>query len=251
MELTTSYVDFHTPRTAMETEKHNIPFILHEYWHSRRMPKNMANVVRKLIKANPEFECYVYSEKEAAAFLRKHFGPEVLEAYMGFKPSAYRSDLFRYCVLYILGGVYIDAKMDFTVPIKNIIVDSQLVVLKTDGWCEGNGVNNALLIAPPKNKVMRMLIDEIVQAYKTRSYKENELDITGPCLIGDILNRTNQQHLRENAYCECSESDPDFIFTCGGKEVAHSYPEYRDDQLKMQKEPHYKKLYLKGDIYWT
>lgn len=250
--LTTSSIEFYTPRTVTsETEKHGVPFILHEYWHSRRMPINMANVVNKLIKANPEFESYIYSEKEAIAFLQKHFGPDVLEAYMGFKPSGYRSDLFRYCALYIMGGVYIDTKMDFSVPLKDLIVDSQLVVLKTtNNWCGGKGVSNALLITPPKNQVMRMAIDEIIVAYKARSYKENELDITGPCLIGDILNRTNQAHLREKAHCECGESETAFIFSCGGREVARSYPEYRIDQARMQKEPRYKDLYLKGDVYW-
>ena len=253
MKNTTSHVSFHIPRTVtLETERHGVPFILHEYWHSRRIPNGMSKVIENHVKMNPEFDIYIYSEKEAIDFLKKHFDAELLAAYNGFKPSAYRSDLFRYCVLYIMGGVYIDTKMDFTVPLKDLIKDSQFFILNTkDKWCsDGRGVSNALIITPPRNEILRMAIDEIVKAYKERSYKEDELDITGPCLIGDILNRTKQAHLRDNARCECSEEDTHFVFKCDGKEVARSYTEYREEQLNTQKGPHYKNLYEKGDIYW-
>ena len=253
IQLTTTYVPFYTPRRVIEKEIHGVPFILHEFWHSRRTPKIMAEVIQKQIQMNPEFDTYIYSEKEAIAFLKQHFDADVLRAYMGFKPTAYRSDLFRYCVLYIHGGVYMDTKMDFTVPLKELIVSPELLVLKPNiKWCgDGRGVNNTFLITPPKSTILRTAIDEIVKGYKARSYKENELDITGPCLLGDILNRTKQTHLREKAHCECKEDGIHFVFTCGGKEVARSYLEYRDEQQRMQKEPSYKDLYRKGDVYWN
>jgi len=245
-------VEFYTARKTTTTEKHGIPLILHEYWHSRHMPYHMSMVVKRHIEMNPEFDVYIYSEKEAIEFLKQHFHSDVLDAYNGLKPSAFKSDLFRYCVLYIKGGVYIDTKMDFYIPFANLIRDSRPLFLRPDEpWCEdGRGVATNYIIAPPNWDILRTAIDEIVKAHKAKLYKENELDVTGPCLIGDILNKKNQREIRENSRCVSSEENGHFVITCDNKVVARSYNEYRDEQSRMQKEPGYKVLYKKKDIYW-
>jgi len=245
-------IDFYTPRRVDITEKHGIPLILHEFWHSSRIPYNMSNVVKNHIEMNPEFDVYVYSEKEAISFIKEHFDKDVIEAYYGFKPSAYRSDLFRYCVLYIKGGVYVDTKMQFFVPFTQLIKDSKPLLLKTHvKWCgDGRGVQNNFIIAPPKWDILRMMIEEIVIAHKKKLYKQNELDITGPCLIGDILQKTNQMTLRDNSPCISSEEDASFVIRCDNTIVSRSYRQYRDEQAISEKEPRYKILWEKHDVYW-
>lgn len=49
-----------------------------------------------------------YTDEDAEKFLTEHFPPEVREAYDALVPGAYKADLFRYCVLFIFGGVYSD-----------------------------------------------------------------------------------------------------------------------------------------------
>jgi len=211
----------------------------------------MAEVIERQIKNNPEFDVYIYSEAEAVELIRENFGSDVLTAYHGLKPSAYRSDLFRYCALYAKGGVYMDTKIDIRVPLKELIRDSRPVLLKTDKkWCDGKGVSNGFMITPPKSELLLKVIREIVSSYNARSYKKNELDVTGPCLIGDVLDASNMSALRDSARCVCGEENGDFIIRCDDEEVGRSYPEYRAEQLMTQKEPHYKVLYAKGDIYW-
>jgi len=251
-EMTLTPIEFYTPRRSSgEVEKNGIPFILHEFWHSRRMPYHMSEVVKKHIEMNPEFEVYIYSEAEAVSFLKEHFGRDVLDAYYSFKPSAFRSDLFRYCVLYVKGGIYLDTKIDFSVPLKDLIYDSKpLLVGTVDKWCNGKGVANGFMIAPPKSDLMANLIEEIVNASEARLYNVNELDVTGPCMIGRIIDDMGESNLREKARCLCSEEGIDFVITCEGEKVARSYSQYRDEQKAMQKEPRYVELYKKHDIYW-
>ena len=69
-------------------------------------------------------------------------------------------------------------------------------------------------------------------------------------MIGEILNKKNEGVIRENSRCVSSEENGHFVITCGNKVVARSYNEYRDEQSRMQKEPGYKVLYKKKDIYW-
>lgn len=251
-EYTMYRIPFYTPRRVDATEKYGVPFILHEYWHSRRMPYHMSNVVKRHIEMNPEFDVYIYSEEEAVSFMKEHFDKDVIDAYYGLKPSAFRSDLFRYCVLYIKGGVYVDTKMDFFVPFKDLIKESNPLLLRTEfKWCnDGRGVQNNFMITPPNWHILRILIEEIVKAHKERQYKENELDVTGPCLIGDTLHKTNLMRLRDNSRCISSEEEGHFVIHCDDEVVSRSYTEYRNEQSLTQKEPHYKTLWTKRDIYW-
>jgi len=94
------------------------------------------------------------------------------------------------------------------------------------------------------------LIDEILKAYAEKSRKENDLDITGPCMIGRVLNAANMADKRDKARCVSSEEAGHFVFTCDGTAVARSYKEYRAEQATSQKEPSYKELWKKNDVYW-
>lgn len=242
-------VPFYTARRAPAAEG-PIPFILHEYWHSRRMPPRMAEVVRGHRDMNPDFDVYVYSERDAKEFLRDNYGADVLAAFHALKPSAYRSDLFRYCVLYVKGGVWIDTKMEFSVPLRQLVRGNPIFMNTKDGWCDGRGIMNAFIIVPPKNEVLGECIKRIVATVKARGYGENDLDVTGPCLVGKVLDEKELSAQRDHSRCVCSEEDHRFVFHCDGQVVARSYKEYRDDQALLEKEPHYKALYKKRDMYW-
>lgn len=65
-----------------------------------------------------------YLDSDIEAFLSTHFPPEVKEAYDALIPGAFKADLFRYCVLFVYGGVYADV---------DVILESKLdVVLDND-----------------------------------------------------------------------------------------------------------------------
>ena len=43
-------------------------------------------------------------------FIKNNYPVDVLEAFNKLIPGAYKADLWRYCVLYKLGGIYLDIK---------------------------------------------------------------------------------------------------------------------------------------------
>ena len=100
-----------------------IPRIVHQTWmeelDAERYP-NMSRMAESFRKAAWEYR--FWSDDDAVAFLQTHFPPPVLEAYQALKPGAFKADLFRYCVLLILGGVYADVDiqlesvLDLSVP---------------------------------------------------------------------------------------------------------------------------------------
>ena len=53
-----------------------------------------------------------YNLQDAEAYIEEHFEQPVLEAFQGLQPFAYKADLFRYLVLYMEGGWYVDLKLE-------------------------------------------------------------------------------------------------------------------------------------------
>jgi mannosyltransferase OCH1-like enzyme len=97
------------------------------------------------IKVNPTWNVHLVDNEMKDKFMNEYFaGTSVLWAYQNINPvvgGAAKADIWRYCVLYIHGGVYIDADSALTKDLNNIIKDDDELVLAMelndfDGdWC--------------------------------------------------------------------------------------------------------------------
>ena len=86
-----------------------IPRIIHQTWFEevdRNKYKNMSRLIESWKQSGWDYR--FYDDKSSVEFLQTHFPPEVIEAYDALIPGAFKADLFRYCVLLIYGGVYVD-----------------------------------------------------------------------------------------------------------------------------------------------
>ena len=65
--------------------------------------------MRSVRKAFPRCHYTVWSLHDAVAFITEHFPPDVLRAFHCLRPYSYKADLFKFCVLHVIGGWYVDA----------------------------------------------------------------------------------------------------------------------------------------------
>jgi hypothetical protein len=159
-----------------------IPLNIFQTWYTKDLDEKMQDCVDKLKLSNPEFEHYLYDDKDCAEFIEDNFGEEVLNAYNSLIPGAYKADLWRYCVLYKNGGVYLDIKY-FTVNDFKLIelIDREYFVKDIEP--SGSGVYNAFMVCKPGNKKLLNCINNIVKNVKSKFYGEGALAPTGPLLL--------------------------------------------------------------------
>ncbi len=74
------------------------------------MPEEWKKAQQTIIDKNPNFKYKLYRDGETRDFVAKYF-PFFLKTYDNFPYDIQRIDAFRYCVLYIHGGIYLD--LDF------------------------------------------------------------------------------------------------------------------------------------------
>jgi hypothetical protein len=59
---------------------------------------------------------YLFHDEDCRSFIEREYPPDVLMAYDRLIPTAFKADLWRYCVLYKYGGAYLDVKYKWGGP---------------------------------------------------------------------------------------------------------------------------------------
>ena len=154
------------------------------------VPECLESGVRSWRERNPEWS-YQYSiDAEQREFIRANFDAGVVAAYDALVPGAYRADLWRYCNLYVHGGVYTDIKSQCDAALNQVLDDSLsfAIALERD-FVPRPALFNAWIASVPKHPWMHAAIDECVRAVRRRHYGANALDVTGPCALGRAVYR--------------------------------------------------------------
>jgi mannosyltransferase OCH1-like enzyme len=103
------------------------------------MPAAWAASVEALKVANPAWQHTLYNKDGIEAFIIYHYGAEMLKRYNRIDPRyhAARSDLFRYLVVFAVGGVYLDVKSGAAIPLDDIVHPDDSFLLSK--WRNGKG----------------------------------------------------------------------------------------------------------------
>ena len=222
-----------------------IPLNVYTCWHTKELPPLMKKNFDKLISDNPELTFNLYDEDECREFIKNHFDSNVLNAYDSLIPCSYKSDLWRYCVLYIYGGIYIDIKFGCVNNFKIIsLTEKEYFVRDRD---PPGGTLNGLIVCKPGNIILLNCICHIVKNVKNKFYGDDALCPTGPGLLGLFSSKREKKQMK--MYFENCGS---IYYICYDNIVIlKMYQEYRDEQAKYQKNPYYASLWNQRQIYKT
>lgn len=221
-----------------------IPLKLYTCWHTKDLPKYMSENYQKIKNLHPNFEHYLYDEADCESFIEQNFDINVLTSYRQLVPSSYKSDLWRYCVLFINGGIYFDIKFSCINNFNFIaLTDKEYFVRDIELW---GGTLTGLISVKPKNEILLQCIHQIVQNVKTKFYGMNSLDPTGPGLLGKYF--TNEDKKKMQLYFEnihIKNLLNEYIIVFNNIAILRQYKNYRSEQTKT----HYGNLWNERKIY--
>jgi mannosyltransferase OCH1-like enzyme len=169
----------------------DIPKKIFQTHEKRNYSVEMENTINSIIEKNPEYEYKFFDNNMCREYIEQNFDEDVLNAYDNLNLGAFKADLFRYCVLYKEGGVYIDCKMILNTPLRNIINEHDSHILVNDKFQQNNAIYNAFMCSIPNNNLFKICIDMIVNNVKKLYYPENPILVTGPLLLRNAFNIFN------------------------------------------------------------
>ena len=148
----------------------------------RTMEENRRN--------NPEFTFHLFNDAECRRYIHDHFEADVLEAYDRLIPGAFKADLWRLCVMWREGGIYLDAKFSIRVPLREYVAGISGPWMVKDDWQprqDQTSPYQGILLAPPGHPVFLRGIRKSVENVALRFYGFTCLEPTGPIMIANIL----------------------------------------------------------------
>ncbi|QAY79854.1 glycosyltransferase family 32 protein [Sphingosinicella sp. BN140058] len=160
----------------------SVPRIIHQTYATKDLPSKLRDNVDALRRRNPGWKHRLYDDADIESFIAEHYGSEMLARYLRINPAygAARADLFRYLLMYQVGGVYLDIKSTATRPLDEITTDDRRMLLAKwdngkggshENWglqrglehVEGGEFQQWHIIAAPGHPLLRAVIDHVLR----------------------------------------------------------------------------------------
>lgn len=241
-----------------------VPKKIWQTWHSLPLPPAMTQAVNEVKAAHPDFTHTVMDDAACYAYIAQHFPSAVVTAFAMLIPGAFKADLWRLCVLYHDGGVYLDIKFKVVPPFTfhDLLDKTQFVVDRPAFSTRGfkPGIYNAFMVAVPRDPRILACIDNIVKNTQTRYYGWSPLEPTGPALVArHVSPRSPDVTMQYRTPPSLVRTDARSIYARSGelkqkyggvRPLIECYNGYTSEQNKTQsRSPHYSRLYAERSVY--
>jgi len=190
------------------TENYKIPFIVHQTFYTTNLPLEIVKIIKHNKKICPRYKFIFYNDAECANFIKTYFDEKIYNAYMSLNNcyGAMKADFFRYCVLYKIGGIYLDIKSKINIPLALIIRPEDSCILDIprnylEPWREKMPTYEQwILIFEPNHPYLNEMIQQMVTnienkyepkipGYPKLNSKQKILQLTGPDALTKAINK--------------------------------------------------------------
>ena len=199
---------------------YKIPNIVHLTFCSTKLPISIVKTIKKNKAISNYCTFRFYDDVLCDDLIKKHFKPKIYNAYLSINPvyGAMKADFFRYCVLYLIGGIYVDVKSSINYPLFKIIRKDDSCLLDIprthlEPWRRDNPTYEQwVLIFAPKHPYLHNMINQMVYYIEnkynptipnmnTLNTKQKILNVTGPDAFTKAVNNeinSQQKKLHRN-----------------------------------------------------
>jgi mannosyltransferase OCH1-like enzyme len=242
-----------------ELPPQKIPRVIYQTFEDYDVPDGMYKSIKSWVDLNTEYEHYFFNGEDRINFIEKNFDNRVLEAYLKLLPGAFKADLWRCCVLYIKGGVYVDSDMICLRSLNELIDELDTFIISRDDPMSTKYLHNGFIATIPNHPFLKKQIDNIVDNVENQRVRYH-LDISGPGLLGKSVNELcgrNEHNEFELGINKINDYEfkvlkhvwqsKNFIYN----DIPILITEYPNKNTEMDKigNPTYYSMYQRGEIY--
>lgn len=144
------------------------------------LPEGMQSALNTWKQLNPEYTMKIYSGKDCQEYILKHYDQNTLDLFNKVKPYSYKSDLFRFLVLYNEGGWYSDMRQVCMLPLDKLNDSGHEFYTSQD--CPPNQLcmYTAFIGSIPKHPIMKKTFEIVKWNIEHEHYGLDCLYPTGP-----------------------------------------------------------------------
>jgi mannosyltransferase OCH1-like enzyme len=166
---------------------HLIPKVIYQTWKNKNLDPRVRTVIDNIQKLNPDYKMVLFDDEEIENWIKHNFDEIIFTTYKKIKVGAGKADFWRYLILYMNGGIYLDIDSNIVKPLDQLINENDMAIItreKNSGtdyfvqWC---------LMFSPKHPILLRAINLCIYNIhnKTTTYLVN---LTGPAVFTDAVN---------------------------------------------------------------
>jgi len=156
----------------------DVPAVIYQVNTSRKIKNLTKSIIINNLQNNPEFDYYLYNNHDCREYIKNNFDENTLNAYDKLEKLDYHTELWKYCILYNNGGVYLDIDYNINTSLVNYI--------KTYPNAFVSSTTNPLIIVQPKSKILKYAINNIVNNIDDINTRHNLDNISLVYIINEL-----------------------------------------------------------------
>jgi mannosyltransferase OCH1-like enzyme len=169
-----------------------IPLKFYQTWKTKELSTEFQSIVDTWKIHNPHYTYDLFDDRDAGQFIKDNFDKDVYDVFNKLTIGAFKADLFRYCVLYINGGVYADIDTicmnNLDLFLKNDIEFATPIDFNTNHTWGKYNLFNAFMASIPRHPILLDCINRVVYNVKNNIKPSSSVDLTGPGVLGRATN---------------------------------------------------------------
>lgn len=161
-----------------------IPKLIHQTFYTKDLPTNVQSIIEIMKKNNPEYKYTIYDDSEIEKFIFDEFDSSVYKAFKMLNVGAAKADLWRYCILYKKGGIYLDIDSEINNKLDLLDLDNTSAIVSRENhkdiflqWC---------LMFSSNHPILKICIDKCVDNILNKK-TNNILYLTGPVVFSESV----------------------------------------------------------------
>ena len=168
------------------------PIKLFQFWDNPEPPNEVLKVMRTW-KNHKGIRVHLFDEKKARQFIKRKLGEKVVKAFNTCAIPAMKADFFRYCALYVQGGIYVDAdislRKEMIKEFRELLADCNDGIIMTR---EKAVANDFIFIKEANHPLIKKTLDKAIQNINDKK-SNNVWEVTGPGIMTEFFIKANKE----------------------------------------------------------
>ena len=129
-DLYTPTVDKESESCAEDLPTNIIPKQVFQTWKADFLDEEHYKSLRDFQKLNTDYQFVFYNDKDMHEYMESAWGHHPISSiFRRTKVGAAKADIWRYCILFDLGGIYLDIDASFRQPLSQIIGEDDSAII--------------------------------------------------------------------------------------------------------------------------
>ena len=176
-----------------------IPKVIYQTWKTKELDENIKRIRNNIQNLNPYYKMVLFDDEDMNTWIKDTFRDNdeiIYNTYKLLKIGAAKADFWRYLILYMNGGIYLDIDSNINKPLDLLINNDDQAIVSREKKSGNNYFIQWCLFFSPKHPILLKCINTCI------SNINNKITTWLPNLTGPAVFTNSVNYILKKKYCK-------------------------------------------------